>query len=30
MRPDGSEVKTIRQIGVAPRWQFARLWVAWW
>jgi Tol biopolymer transport system component len=30
MRPDGSEVKTVRQIGVAPRWQFARLWVAWW
>jgi Tol biopolymer transport system component len=30
MRPDGTEVKTIRQVGVAPRWQFARLWVAWW
>jgi Tol biopolymer transport system component len=30
MRPDGSDVKTIRQIGVAPRWQFARLWVTWW
>jgi Tol biopolymer transport system component len=30
MRPDGTEVKTIRQIGVAPRWQFARLWVTWW
>jgi len=30
MRPDGSDVKTIRQIGVAPRWQFARLWVSWW
>ena len=30
MRPDGTGVKTIRQIGVAPRWQFARLWVTWW
>ena len=30
MRPDGTEVKTVRQIGVAPRWQFARLWVTWW
>jgi hypothetical protein len=30
MRPDGSEVKTIRQIGVPPRWQFSRLDVDWW
>lgn len=30
MRPDGSDVKTIRQIGVPPRWQFSRLWVAHW
>jgi Tol biopolymer transport system component len=30
MRTDGSEVKTIRQMGVAERWQFARLWVNWW
>jgi TolB protein len=30
MRPDGSEVKTIRQIGVPPRWQFSRLYVDWW
>ncbi len=30
MRPDGSDVKTIRQVGVAPRWQFSRLWVTWW
>ena len=30
MRPDGSEVKTIRQVGVPPRWQFSRLWVTWW
>lgn len=30
MRPDGSDVKTIRQIGVPPRWQFSRLWAGWW
>lgn len=30
MRPDGSEAKTIRQVGVPPRWQFSRLWVTWW
>ena len=30
MRPDGTGVKTIRQVGVPPRWQFSRLWVTWW
>lgn len=30
MRPDGTNVKTIRQMGVPPRWQFSRLWVTWW
>jgi TolB protein len=30
MRADGSDVKTIRQVGVPPRWQFSRLWVDWW
>ncbi len=30
MRPDGTDVKTVRQVGVAPRWQFSRLWVTWW
>jgi Tol biopolymer transport system component len=30
MRPDGSGVKTVRQIGVPPRWQFSRLWAGWW
>jgi hypothetical protein len=30
MQPDGSDVKTIRRIGVPPRWQFSRLWVGWW
>ena len=30
MKPDGSGVKTIRQVGVPPRWQFSRLWVTWW
>ncbi len=30
MRPDGTDIKTIRQVGVAPRWQFSRLWVTWW
>lgn len=30
MRPDGSDAKTIRQVGVPPRWQFSRLWVTWW
>jgi hypothetical protein len=30
MRPDGSDVKTVRQVGVPPRWQFSRLWVGWW
>jgi WD40-like Beta Propeller Repeat len=30
MRPDGSDIKTIRQIGVPPRWQFSRLDVDWW
>jgi TolB protein len=30
MRPDGSDVKTIRKVGVPPRWQFSRLWVTWW
>jgi TolB protein len=30
MNADGSNVKTIRQVGVPPRWQFSRLWVGWW
>ncbi len=30
MNPDGSDVQTIRQVGVPPRWQFSRLWVGWW
>jgi dipeptidyl aminopeptidase/acylaminoacyl peptidase len=30
MRPDGTGVKTIRKVGVPPRWQFSRLWVTWW
>ena len=30
MRADGSDVKTIRKIGIAPRWQFARIWAGWW
>jgi len=30
MRPDGSDIKTLRQIGTAPRWQFARMWAGWW
>ncbi len=30
MRPDGSDIKTIRKVGVPPRWQFSRLWVGWW
>ena len=30
MKPDGTGVKTIRQVGVPPRWQFSRLWVTWW
>jgi TolB protein len=30
MRSDGSDVKTVRQIGVPPRWQFSRLSVTWW
>jgi hypothetical protein len=30
MRADGSDVQTIRQVGVPPRWQFSRLWVDWW
>lgn len=30
MKPDGSGVMTIRQVGVPPRWQFSRLWVTWW
>jgi hypothetical protein len=30
MRPDGSDAKTIRQVGVPLRWQFSRLWVTWW
>ena len=30
MRPDGTGVQTIRQVGVPPRWQFSRLWVTWW
>jgi TolB protein len=30
MNADGSGVKTIRQVGVPPRWQFSRLWVTWW
>ncbi len=30
MRADGSDVQTIRQIGVPPRWQFSRLWVSYW
>jgi hypothetical protein len=30
MNPDGSDVQTIRKVGVPPRWQFSRLWVGWW
>jgi hypothetical protein len=30
MRPDGSDVQTVRRVGVPPRWQFSRLWVGWW
>ncbi|NIV40311.1 MAG: hypothetical protein GWN58_66185 [Anaerolineae bacterium] len=30
MKPDGTGVKTVRQVGVPPRWQFSRLWVTWW
>ena len=30
MKPDGSGIQTIRQVGVPPRWQFSRLWVGWW
>jgi WD40 repeat protein len=30
MNANGSNVKTIRKIGVPPRWQFSRLWVGWW
>ncbi len=26
MRPDGSDIKTLRKVGTAPRWQFARMW----
>jgi Tol biopolymer transport system component len=30
MKANGSDVKTVRRIGVPPRWQFSRLWVGWW
>jgi len=30
MRADGSDVKTVRKVGIPPRWQFSRLWVNWW
>lgn len=30
MRPDGSDIKTLRKVGTAPRWQFARMWAGWW
>lgn len=30
MRPDGSDVQTVRRVGVPPRWQFSRLWAGWW
>jgi len=30
MRADGSDIKTLRQVGTAPRWQFARMWAGWW
>jgi dipeptidyl aminopeptidase/acylaminoacyl peptidase len=30
MRADGSDLKTIRKVGVPPRWQFSRLFVGWW
>jgi len=30
MRPDGSDVRAVRGIGVPDRWQFSRLWVVWW
>jgi dipeptidyl aminopeptidase/acylaminoacyl peptidase len=30
MNPDGSDVQTVRKVGVPPRWQFSRLWVGWW
>jgi len=30
MQANGADVKTIRQVGVAPRWQFARMWVIKW
>lgn len=30
MNPDGSDIQTIRRVGVPPRWQFSRLWVGWW
>lgn len=30
MNANGSNVKTVRKVGVPPRWQFSRLWVSWW
>jgi hypothetical protein len=30
MDANGSNVKTIRNVGVPPRWEFSRLWVSWW
>jgi WD40-like Beta Propeller Repeat len=30
MRPDGSDIQTLRKVGTAPRWQFARMWAGWW
>lgn len=30
MRADGSDIKTLRKVGTAPRWQFARMWAGWW
>ena len=30
MLPDGSDIQTLRQVGTAPRWQFARMWAGWW
>jgi TolB protein len=30
MDASGSDVETVRKVGVPPDWQFSRLWVGWW